>query len=64
MKSIIGDAVLPFWCEQVGASAAEHAMLLAVIGSALAVAALLFGNTIGVAINDAGNCIIANGGAC
>ncbi len=40
-----------------GASAAEYALILAIIGSIIALAAIFLGNTIGNAIGDAGNCI-------
>ena len=40
-----------------GASAAEYALILAIIGAAIAVAALFLGAEIGEAINSAGTCI-------
>ncbi|CAN7475495.1 Flp family type IVb pilin [Caulobacter sp. LjRoot300] len=43
--------------EEDGAAAAEYALILAIIGSAIAVAALLLGTNIGVAITDAANCV-------
>lgn len=58
------EIFLRFWNEQDGASAAEYAMILAVIGSALAAAALFLGNAVGVAINGAATCISTNGGTC
>jgi pilus assembly protein Flp/PilA len=43
-----------------GASAAEYALILAIVGSALALAAIGLGNTISKAMNNAGNKISNN----
>ena len=43
--------------EEEGAAAAEYALILAIIGSAIAVAALLLGTNIGVAITNAATCV-------
>lgn len=43
--------------DESGASAAEYAMILAIIGTGLAIGALYLGGTIGNAVNGAGNCI-------
>jgi pilus assembly protein Flp/PilA len=43
-----------------GASAAEYALILAIVGSALALAAIALGNTISGAMNNAGNKITNN----
>ena len=40
-----------------GASAAEYALILAIIGAAIALAALFLGGEIAEAINSAGSCI-------
>jgi pilus assembly protein Flp/PilA len=40
-----------------GASAAEYALILAIIGSAIALASIFLGQQISGAIGDAGNCI-------
>ena len=45
------------WNDQSGASAAEYALILAIVGSAIAVAAWTLGNTIATEFNEAGNCI-------
>ena len=50
--------------DQSGASAAEYALILAIVGSAVAAASMLLGNTIGDAINDTSTCISTNGGSC
>ena len=43
--------------DESGASAAEYALILAIVGTGIAVAALFLGGTIGNAVNDAGKCI-------
>ena len=40
-----------------GASAAEYALILAIIGSVIAIAALGLGTAIGNAMNDAAKCV-------
>ena len=40
-----------------GASAAEYALILAIIGSVIAIAALTLSNSIGTAMNDTASCI-------
>ena len=40
-----------------GASAAEYALILAIIGSVIAIAALGLGNAIGARMNAAASCI-------
>jgi pilus assembly protein Flp/PilA len=47
-----------------GASAAEYALILAIIGSAIALAALTLGNAVSGAMNDASNCINTPETAC
>lgn len=43
--------------DQSGASAAEYALILAIVGTAIAAAAILLGNTISGAMNTASDCI-------
>ncbi|WP_449473275.1 Flp family type IVb pilin [Sphingobium chungangianum] len=43
--------------DQSGASAAEYALILAIVGSGIAVAAYGLGNSISGAMNKASNCI-------
>ena len=50
--------------DQSGASAAEYALILAIVGSAIAAAAIFLGDTIASAINDAAVCISSNGSTC
>ena len=40
-----------------GASAAEYALILAIIGSVIAIAALALSNAIGTAMNETAECI-------
>lgn len=40
-----------------GASAAEYALILAIVGTALAVASVYLGNVIGNAVGKTANCI-------
>lgn len=42
-----------FWADESGASAAEYALILAIVGSAIAVAAVTLGNSIGSALDRA-----------
>ena len=43
--------------DQSGASAAEYALILAIIGGAIALAALALGNAVANSMNRASNCI-------
>jgi pilus assembly protein Flp/PilA len=47
-----------------GASAAEYALILAIVGSAIALAAIFLGGTISTALNEASECISSNGSTC
>lgn len=51
-----------------GAAAAEYALILAIVGAAIALAAVLLGNSISNAMNDARECIdtppTTAGGTC
>lgn len=46
-----------FLKEEAGASAAEYALILAIVGAGIALAAIALGGTISTAMNDAGACI-------
>ena len=46
-----------FWSCEAGASAAEYAMILAIVGSAMAAAAIFLGDAIATSLNDTGACI-------
>jgi pilus assembly protein Flp/PilA len=45
--------------DQSGASAAEYALILAIVGATIAVAAVFLGQTISKSMNRASNCINA-----
>jgi pilus assembly protein Flp/PilA len=45
--------------DQSGASAAEYALILAIIGAGIAVAAFALGGSISNAMSDAGSCLDA-----
>ena len=47
-----------------GASAAEYALILAIIGAAIAIAAIALSGAIANAMNDATTCISSNGTSC
>ena len=51
--------------DESGASAAEYALILAIIGSVIAIAALTLGQAIGARMTDAATCISAGtAGSC
>ena len=43
--------------DESGASAAEYALILAIIGSAIALAAIALGCAVATSVNDAASCI-------
>ena len=43
--------------DESGASAAEYALILAIIGSAIALAAIALGSAVATSVNDAASCI-------
>jgi pilus assembly protein Flp/PilA len=49
--------VLAFLQDEEGASAAEYALILAIIGAAIALAMVFLGGTISNTVYKAGNCI-------
>ncbi len=53
-----------FWNDESGAAAAEYVIILAIIGSALAVAIVLLSGAISKAINDTATCINSDGSTC
>lgn len=51
--------------DESGASAAEYALILAIVGTGIALGALVLGGEIGDAMNSASNCInLATSAAC
>ena len=57
-------AIVHFIRDERGASAAEYAIILAVIGSAVAVAAFALGESIGVAVQRHSDTLANCGGGC
>lgn len=53
-----------FWNDDCGASAAEYAMILAILGSAISIGAIGLGTALGNAMGDATICIESDGGTC
>lgn len=51
--------VKSFLRDDSGASAAEYALILAIVGSGIAVAAFTLGGNISTAMTDAGDCVAA-----
>ena len=49
--------IVSFLRDESGASAAEYALILAIVGTGIAVAAVFLGGSIGNAVNNAGSCI-------
>ena len=50
--------------DQSGASAAEYALILAIVGTGIAVAAIALGGSISTAMNAAGTCVSSQGKTC
>lgn len=50
-------ATLAFLMGEDGASAAEYALILAIVGAAIAIGCIALGTAIGSAVNRASNCI-------
>ena len=47
--------------DQSGAAAAEYALILAIVGGAIALAAITLGSTVANSMNSASNCIASKG---
>ncbi len=52
------------WRDEGGASAAEYALILAIVGAGIAAAAIVLGNAVATAMNDASTCISTDGVTC
>ena len=50
--------VLAYLRDENGASAAEYALILAIVGTAIAVSMIFLGGTIGNSVDKAANCIV------
>ncbi|MGE5566484.1 MAG: Flp family type IVb pilin [Parcubacteria group bacterium] len=55
---------LSFFQDETGASAAEYALILAIVGAGIAVAAVYLGGAIGDAVNNAADCINGTNALC
>lgn len=53
-----------YMTEEGGASAAEYALILAIVGSALATACLFLSSVVANALDSAGSCISSAGTSC
>jgi pilus assembly protein Flp/PilA len=49
--------------DESGASAAEYALILAIVGSVIAIAAIALGNSISKAMSNTGKCVESRGAA-
>jgi pilus assembly protein Flp/PilA len=49
--------------DESGASAAEYALILAIVGSVIAIAAIALGNSISIAMSNTGKCVESRGAA-
>ena len=56
--------ILNYLKDDSGASAAEYALILAIVGAGIAAAAIALGGSISTAINKAGTCISTKGVTC
>ena len=56
--------IMNMWADESGASAAEYALILAIVGTGIALAAVTLGNNISNAMTKAGNCITNANGTC
>jgi pilus assembly protein Flp/PilA len=62
--SKIMNAFMAFGRDENGASAAEYALILAIVGAGIAAAAIFLGGAIADAMNTAATCISTQGGTC
>lgn len=56
--------LLNLWKDESGASAAEYALILALVGTGIALAAFTLGGAISNEMNEASNCIQSTNGSC
>ena len=63
MKNIT-KFIVELWRDEEGASAAEYALILAIVTTGIAGAAVALGNAIGDAIDSATECISSAGTNC
>lgn len=53
-----------FMSDENGASAAEYALILAIVGTGIAAAAVTLGTNISTSMTTAGTCITSKGATC
>jgi pilus assembly protein Flp/PilA len=58
------NKIVAFLRDESGASAAEYALILAIVGAGIAAASILLGGAINTAMTDAANCITNAGVGC
>ena len=58
------NIIKKLWNDESGASAAEYALILAIVGTGIALAAFNLGGAISGAMNTATNCINTGNGTC
>ena len=58
------NMIKKLWNDESGASAAEYALILAIVGTAIALAAVQLGDAIADAMSDATECINTDGVTC
>lgn len=58
------NLIKKLWNDDTGASAAEYALILAIVGTGIAAAAIFLGNSISNAMNTASECMQTQGGTC
>jgi pilus assembly protein Flp/PilA len=63
-KDNIMKAFINMLRDQSGASAAEYALILAIVGTGIAVAAIALGGSISTAMTAAGTCVSSQGKTC
>lgn len=56
--------IVSFLKDESGASAAEYALILAIVGAGIAAAAIVLGTAISDAMSSAATCISSQGGTC
>ncbi len=58
------DFIKTFMIDDSGASAAEYALILAIVGTGIALAAFTLGGTISGSMTNASDCIKSTNGTC
>jgi pilus assembly protein Flp/PilA len=58
------NLVMSYLSDETGAAAAEYALILAIVGAGIAVAALSLGHSISTRLEAVGTCISSGGSSC